>query len=162
MNWYIIHTSCHLLIHVILILKMVYQAFLSCITPPTIFVHPTKNSAFMSHNSNWPILHDKQLHHPHSHHPIHIYELAMLIYVITTAPILLILNLGVYISWKLKSCKFTNSSLNSRDLFNLWLSHTCSMTSKLCVPTGISKMKVDPFNCTFKQDYRKSIQMGPT
>jgi len=56
----------------------------------------------MSQISNWPILLHKELHHPHSHHTIQIYELAMPIYVIiTTVPILLILILGDHFSCKL-------------------------------------------------------------
>jgi hypothetical protein len=87
-------------------------------------------------------MHDKPPNYPHSTQTIHIYVLAMPIYVvIITATILLTLILGFYIFRKLKSCKFTNSSLNGRELFSVVLSHICSIS--IYVPTGNSKMKVE-------------------
>lgn len=82
----------------------------------------------MSRIWNWPILHDKELHHPHSHHTIHIYELAMPIYVIiTTVPILLIL--GNHISWKLSPVNLlTQASIGGN--FSLW----CCLTFAAWLP----------------------------
>ena len=124
MNWYIIYISCYLLVHVINLKKglpsfpvLHYTSYHFCASHVEFYI----NVSYF-----WPILHDKQLNHLHSHHTIHIYELFIPIYVITTAPILVILNLEIYISLKLKSCNSTNSSLNSGELF-----HLCDAVSHL-------------------------------
>lgn len=104
MNWYIIHISCCLLIHVKWYSSWKGSTKLSC---PALHLLPFLSIPCRILHSCLKFLTSlfcliKNCIIPHSHHTIHLNELAMPIYVIiTTVPILLILILGDHFSWKL-------------------------------------------------------------